>query len=140
MELTLAWQKMAISRVSWREKLTDLGVAVGTLVDADGSTTIFPRIEIPKTTVRLVWGVWWVDACEGIGTSTKGDKITVKLPMEPCGLSLETGGVAALSIPYDCTITRPDGTTLHGELIAPDCPLNLVPLYALPITFSGDVS
>ena len=25
--------------------------------------------------------------------ATKGDKITVKLPMEPCGLSLETGGV-----------------------------------------------
>jgi hypothetical protein len=138
-KLTLEWAKMPIHRVSWKEKLTDPGVAKGTLTLEDGEKIIFPRIEIKPTPVHLILGVWWVDACVGYGMSENGDRITVSLPREPCGFSLETGGVAALAVPYTCEVTLADGLLLKGDLIPPDCPLHLVPLYAEPLEMRGSL-
>jgi len=135
--LKLHWETMAIHRVSWREKLTDFGVAKGTLVLDDGTTIVFPRIVIPKTPVRLIHGVWVVNACMGFGDGDQGSKISVSLPPEPCGLSLETGGIAALSVPYTCEVTLADGRVFKGDLIPPDCALHLLPLYAEELDMEG---
>jgi hypothetical protein len=132
---------MDIQGVSHDEKLTDLGIAEGSFSADDGTRVTFPRIVIPKTLVHRVQGRWWVDACAGLGLSESGDKIRVAIPREPCGLSLEyvPPCPAALSVPYSCVVVLSDGRQFQGDVIPPDCPLHLLPLYAEPLDMSGEL-
>jgi hypothetical protein len=140
--LSLYCPPMPINKVSRGFRRTVAEPMKATITFEDQTQVVIENVVIPPTEVHRIYPLYWiVHACIGAGQQN-GYALEVELPQEASVWRWRDLTMVALSITAAAMLTCPDGRVYEGDVVFPDCRVNLLvdPNVAEAVTATGTLT